>query len=149
MAFDKLKAVSIDKILLDINLEGEEGTDYPCVCRLGDDKFQPRAFSETVYQWKASALCHKPLYFEEVALEPLWPLMEPDLAAIYFGCPLFCHVPRVALQDGPDAAERVHLQPGLLSAGQLCSVPDRSHSAQPAWSAIEAGAITWGFITIP
>ncbi len=31
--------------------------------------FEPRHWPQITYTWKATALCHKPLYFEERALE--------------------------------------------------------------------------------
>ena len=36
---------------------------------------QGRCWCETTYMWKASALCHKPLYFEDEAPRALWPLL--------------------------------------------------------------------------
>jgi hypothetical protein len=41
----------------------------PTECALGDESFTPRNWLASSLSWKASALCHKPLYFEQVALE--------------------------------------------------------------------------------
>jgi len=38
-------------------------------CRLENEVFLPRSWAEMDFTWKASSLCHKPLYFEEIQLE--------------------------------------------------------------------------------
>ena len=57
-------------------------------CTLGDKVFQTRAWLPTTFTWKASGLCHKPLYFEDVHLERYghsWgPLAQPVLSGAHF-----------------------------------------------------------------
>lgn len=71
----------IREITNDISPEPGE---FPQECGLGDEPFQPRAFALTTYTWKASALCHKPLYFEDVALEryghTCFPILQPFIS---------------------------------------------------------------------
>lgn len=65
-----------------------EPGEFPPECPLGDAVFTPRAWPLTVYTWKASALCHKPLYFEQVAAERYghsWgPLVQPIVSGAHF-----------------------------------------------------------------
>lgn len=60
----------------------------PNVCLLGDDTYAGRHFTPLTLTWKASALCHKPLYFEEVQLEryghTTGPLVQPFLSGAHF-----------------------------------------------------------------
>jgi len=69
------------------NIAAEPG-EFPVECGLGDEDFEPRNFQGTVMAWKASALCHKPLYFEDVELERYGqtcsPLFQPLLSASKF-----------------------------------------------------------------
>jgi hypothetical protein len=62
--------------------------EFPPECGLGDDPFVPRNWSTTIYTWKASALCHKPLYFQEMALERYGhscsPLLQPIISGAHF-----------------------------------------------------------------
>jgi len=62
--------------------------DFPPECSLGNEVYQPRQFCATTYTWKASGLCHKPLYFEEMALERYghtWgPILQPPISAAHF-----------------------------------------------------------------
>jgi hypothetical protein len=67
--YDKIKAITLKKLSIDISVSGRTGTDVPNECSLTTDSFEPRCWRLTTYTWKASALCHKPLYFEDEALE--------------------------------------------------------------------------------
>jgi hypothetical protein len=60
----------------------------PTECTLGDDQFVPRAWEPVAFTWKASGLCHKPLYFEQVQLEryghTTGPVLQPALSGAHF-----------------------------------------------------------------
>jgi hypothetical protein len=77
------------KKLADIstNIAAEPG-EFPVECGLGDEQFVPRDWQNMIFAWKASALCHKPLYFEDVQLERYGqtpsPLFQPLLSAARF-----------------------------------------------------------------
>ncbi len=61
---------------------------FPQECVLSDEPFVPRNFACTVFTWKASALCHKPLYFQQAKLEryghTFGPVLTPVLATGHF-----------------------------------------------------------------
>ena len=65
-----------------------KGDLFPAECPLGSGPFQPRMWAMTTYTWKASGLCHKPLYFEQVSLErnghSFAPVLEPVLSGAHF-----------------------------------------------------------------
>ena len=69
------------------NIAAEPGP-FPAECGLGDETFVPRNFACTTYAWKASSLCHKPLYFEDWDLEryghTVSPLAQPFISAAQF-----------------------------------------------------------------
>lgn len=60
----------------------------PQECMLGDERFAGRSWTPMTWTWTASALCHKPLYFEEEALERYGhmagPLAQPALSGAHF-----------------------------------------------------------------
>ncbi len=60
----------------------------PTDCPLFEDDYLGRSWPELVFHWKASSLCHKPLYFEEVALERYGhshgPLVQPFISGAHF-----------------------------------------------------------------
>lgn len=61
---------------------------FPQECTLGDEPFQPRNFAMKTYTWKASALCHKPLYFEQPGVEryghTFGPFLQPVVSSGHF-----------------------------------------------------------------
>ncbi len=60
----------------------------PAECPLPGDNYALRDFTMITYTWTASALCHKPLYFENVSLEryghSAGPGRQPLLSAAHF-----------------------------------------------------------------
>ena len=64
----------------------------PTECSLGGDRFNPRAWEQVTFTWKASALCHKPLYFEEVGLERYGHTMGPLLEPVHSGAHFFLNI---------------------------------------------------------
>lgn len=86
---EKLRSNTLNKLSLDISVTGTPGLDYPIDCTVDDGTpFQPRCWTEVTYMWKASALCHKPLYFECEQMERYghsWgPVADPLIAGAHF-----------------------------------------------------------------
>jgi hypothetical protein len=69
------------------NIAPEPGS-FPQECAIGGGPYVPRSFAPLTLTWKASALCHKPLYFEERALEryghSLGPIAQPVFSGAHF-----------------------------------------------------------------
>lgn len=86
--FEKLRSDGIRNIDLSIRVEGEAGQDYPFECGFGNEMLTPRQWPQITYMWKASGLCHKPLYFEQVQLERYghsWgPYVQPIMSGAHF-----------------------------------------------------------------
>jgi hypothetical protein len=74
--------------------------DLPRDCPLGDDVFQPRSFAPITYTWTASALCHKPLYFEDVQLERYGHMAGPWLQPFASGVNFFLTIPILPYKMG-------------------------------------------------
>lgn len=60
----------------------------PVRCRLHEQLYADRAFVPTTFTWTASALCHKPNYFEQIELERYGhtpgPILEAPMAGVKF-----------------------------------------------------------------
>ena len=60
----------------------------PVPCKLEGEAFEERAWAQTTFMWKASGLCHKPAYFEQVQLEryghSTGPYTQPLASAAHF-----------------------------------------------------------------
>jgi hypothetical protein len=75
----------IDQVSTDISAQPG---DFPPECGLGEDPFTPRMWAMSTYTWRASALCHKPLYWQQVPVERYghtWgPVLQPFVSAANF-----------------------------------------------------------------
>jgi len=123
-AIEILRERDITKIIFGIVVEGEggnppvEGVDYPCQCLLGlNTTFQDRNWSPTTFAWKASSLCHKPLYFEDVQLERYghsWnPVVQPFMSAAHF----FVSIPLLPYKMGLESPGECHYTLGYYRPG--------------------------------
>ncbi len=88
-----LKAKTIGTVDLSIAVTGTEGDDFPYECQIQDGGLSVgRCWPQITYLWKASALCHKPLYFEDEQLERYghsWPpCIQPLCSSAHFFCTL-------------------------------------------------------------
>ncbi len=88
---EELRQVASDTIStidLSIRVEGNAGEDFPYECPVSQGSHQPRQWPQITYNWKASAICHKPLYFEQVQLERYghsWgPFVQPVMSGAHF-----------------------------------------------------------------
>jgi len=100
VALEKLRSNHIHDIGLDIGVPGHPGDDFPVECALNEGPANPRSWPETTYTWKASAVCHKPLYFQELALERYGHSLGPFLQPIYSGAHFFATLPILPYEMG-------------------------------------------------
>ncbi|MEM6690287.1 MAG: hypothetical protein AAF664_12710 [Planctomycetota bacterium] len=64
----------------------------PQTCLLEQVAYQPRAWQCMAMTWKASNLCHKPLYFEDVNLERYGHTRGPILEPLYQSAHFFANI---------------------------------------------------------
>ena len=74
--------------------------EFPSDCPMGQEPFEPRAWAPTTYTWKASGLCHKPLYFEDVHLERYGHSWGPYIQPVFSGAHFFLTVPILPYKMG-------------------------------------------------
>ena len=145
----ELRAETIDKIDLSISVAGVPGEDYPFECSLGDEPFAPRQWAETIYTWKASGLCHKPLYFEDVQLERYGHSHGPYTQPLISGAHFFATLPILPYKMGlktPDECVYAlgHYRPGSCAPYFVGGYPFTWRAAL-----FEAGAVAGAAAIIP
>ena len=130
------------------NITPEAG-EFPRECGLGDSVFEPRAWALTTFTWKASALCHKPLYFEEMALEryghSTGPLTQPFVSGAHF----FGTLPILPYLMGVEPPceciyDLGYYRPGSCAPYMIYPIPISLRGA-----VLEAGAWVGGVFLIP
>jgi len=78
----------------------DKNGEFPNDCPMGQDPFEPRAWAPTTFTWKASGLCHKPLYFEDVHLERYGHSWGPYIQPVFSGAHFFLTVPILPYKMG-------------------------------------------------
>lgn len=127
-SFRALKADTIRTVDLNIRLGGSPGEDFPFDCALGAEQFQPRAWPAITYRWKASALAHKPLYFEEVQLERYGHTWGPVLQPFVSGAHFFGTIPILPYKMGIETPDECvytlgHYRPGSCAPRMIEAFP--------------------------
>lgn len=100
----------------------------PHLCGLEQDDFKSRQFSPITMTWKASELMHKPLYFEEVALEryghtagPIW---QPVISSGHFFANIAVMPYKMGIHPMTECQYALgYYRPGNCAPWQLPAVP--------------------------
>lgn len=147
--YDNVRSDSIKSISLDISLQGEAGLDFPFECEGRRPQFQPRNWSPVTYMWKASGLCHKPLYFEQVQVERYGHSWGPVLQPIMSGAHFFGTVPILPYKMGLEAPNECIYSLGYYRPGSCA--PYMIEPLGFTWraAAFQAGAVTGAAFAIP
>jgi hypothetical protein len=149
-SLDRLKQNTIDKLSIEIGVTGNEGSDYPYECTIDDGSmYGGRCWDQTIYQWKASALCHKPLYFEDEQLERYGHSFSPCFQPFVSGAHFFCRLPVLPYCMGVEPPHECiyalgHYRPGNCAPYMCNPIPISCRGA-----AIQAGAVTGAVYAIP
>ena len=121
----------------------------PTECSLGGEEFENREWLASTMTWKASGLCHKPLYFEEVQLERYGHTAGPVLQPVLSGAHFFMNIATLPYQMGmspPNECEYAlgYYRPGSCAPWLLPPVP-----LSVRGGLMQAGAIVGGVYLIP
>lgn len=121
----------------------------PSECTMGNEEFAGRSWVPTTMTWKASALCHKPLYFEEVQLEryghTAGPLVQPVVSSAHF----FLNVATLPYKMGINPPNECRYSLGYYRPGDCAPwlVPPVPLSVRGALA--QAAVIVGGVAVIP
>ena len=144
-----VRADNIKDISLDIRQQGTAGVDFPFECEGRRPPFQPRNWSPVTYMWKASGLCSKPLYFEQVQLERYghdWgPVLQPFVSGAHF----FGTIPILPYKMGLQTPNECDYSLGYYRPGSCA--PYMIEPLGFTWraAAFQAGAVTGAAFAIP
>ncbi|BBO35343.1 hypothetical protein [Lacipirellula parvula] len=147
--YDNVRSDTLKSISLDIRLQGEAGLDFPFECEGRRPAFQPRNWTPVTYMWKASGLCHKPLYFEQVQVERYGHSWGPVLEPIMSGAHFFGTVPILPYKMGLEAPNECIYSLGYYRPGSCA--PYMIEPLGFTWraAAFQAGAVTGAAFALP
>ena len=149
-SFENLRAYTVDKVNLNIAVKGTEGQDFPFECSIDDGAaFSGRCWEQTTYMWKASAMCHKPLYFEDEQLERYGHSFTPCFQPFISGAHFFCTLPVLPYCMGVEPpCECIyalgHYRPGSCAPYMCNPIP-----LSPRGALLEAGVVTGAAAALP
>lgn len=147
--YDAVRADSIKTISLDISLRGVAGEDYPFECLGRNPPFQPRSWPQTVYLWKASGMCHKPLYFEQVQLERYGHDWGPVLQPIMSGAHFFGTIPILPYKMGLETPQECVYALGYYRPGSCAPYMITQPGFTWRAAAFQTGAVTGVSAAVP
>jgi hypothetical protein len=135
-----------------LNLAPTEAGDQPFECTFGNERLalnSGRAWAQTYYTWKASGVCHKPLYFEQSHMERYGHSWGPVLDPIVSGAHFFASVPMLPYKMGLEPPGECiyplgHYRPGNCAPYYIEPFPWSIRAA-----AAEAGAVTGLIFAVP
>lgn len=121
----------------------------PESCPLPDERFQRKAPTPITFTWKASSLCYKPLYFEDVQLERYGhycnPWLQPFISRARFLVTIPC-LPYLIGVDPPNQCiyDLGYYRPGNCAPSMMQPIPISLRGGL-----LEAGAIVGTAAVIP
>jgi hypothetical protein len=145
-----LEAKTIVTLDIAIAVTGEEGSDYPFECSLDESGWHAgRCWEETTYLWKASALCHKPLFFEDEQLERYGHSWSPCCQPLVSGCHFFTRLPVLPYCMGVEPPNECiyalgHYRPGSCAPYMCNPIPLSCRGAL-----FQAGAVVGAAAVLP
>ena len=126
-----------------------ENWGLPSACLIEQVAYTPRNWTRTTMTWKASNLCHSPLYFEDVNLERYGhthgPILEPIVQSAHF----FANIAVLPYKMGVHSPRECQYALGYYRPGNCAPwiVPPVPLSARGAWS--QAATMTGLFWLVP
>jgi len=121
----------------------------PFECGLVEEPLLARNWQPLTMTWKASALCHKPLYFEDAQLERYGHTSGPILQPFVSGAHFFANIALLPYNMGIHPMSECQYALGYYRPG-VCApriIPPFPLSARGAL--MEAGAVVGGIYLIP
>jgi len=114
----------------------------PSECVLTEGSFVARNWQPSTFTWKASAACHKPLYFDQVQVERYGHSMGPFVQPIYSGAHFFTDIAILPYKMGIHPLNECQYPLGYYRAGNCAPwlVPPVPISLRGA--ILEAGVFT-------
>ena len=149
-ALAKLKSNTLANIDLSIGIGGVEGQDFPCECGFGmGETFEGRNWTCVTYNWKASGLCHKPLYFEQVAVERYGHSAPTLVQDVLCGAHFFASIPALPYMMGLCPPGECQYSLGYYRPGNCAPYLIDPIPLSLRAGLFQAGAIVGGILIIP
>jgi hypothetical protein len=123
--------------------------ELPKECPLNTTDYTGRHFSQTCFQWKASAVCTKAAYFEDVQLERYGHSVCPVLQPVISGAKFFATVPLLPYKMGVTPPKECVYTLGYYRVGNCAPYMLDPFPISVRGALFEGLAIGGGIVAIP
>lgn len=135
---------------MDYSIKLKDQGPGPQECGLGDPTFQQRNWGRICFMWKASALAHKPAYFEDVALERYGhTYVREEFQPIVSGARFFLTIPILPYKMGINPPNECIYTLGYNRPGSCAPYILDPLPISVRGGLLQAGAIVGGVAVIP
>jgi hypothetical protein len=121
----------------------------PTECTLGNEAYNGRDFVASTMTWKASALCHKPLYFEDVQLERYGHTRGPFVQPFVSGAHFFANVALLPYKMGINPPHECQYTLGYIRPGSCAPWMHQPFPLSARGAATATGFYTGANFLIP
>lgn len=141
---DEIRKIPYEELSLEDGCFLTDVWNVPTECPMKAGPYEPRSWELITFTWTASALCHKPLYFEDVALEryghSAGPVKQTLLSGAHFFGNVFMLPYNVGLHPATECRYALgYYRPGSCAPWMLHALPISKRAIWYQTSAILAG----------
>ncbi len=118
---------------------------FPCEVQLVGH-FEPRCWDDTLYTWKASNLCSKPLYFEEPRVERYGHSLAPGVQPLFSAAHFFTSVAILPYKMGMQLPNECVYTLGYYRPGNCIPMHIPGFPISPRGAVFQAGFVSGLFL---
>ncbi len=120
----------------------------PTECTFGDEDYLARSWQPTTLTWKATGVCHKPLYFEEPQLERYGHTTGHFVQPLLSGAHFFLNLVALPYHAGINPPWECQYPLGYYRPGQLCTLARAAGAFERARGLVGSGCHRRGGIAL-
>ena len=136
--------LSIDDVCYIANAWG-----FPKQCRIDNSPYEQRAWESLDFHWRASAVAHKPVYFEDAQLERHGHTLGPWLQPMRSGAHFFTNIAILPYHMGIHPWNECQYTLGYHRPGSIAPRVKPAFPISKKAALIQAGSVLGGVFIIP
>lgn len=145
----KLVTIPINTLSVDDICYIADAWGFPKQCRIDNSPYEQRAWQALTFHWQASAVAHKPIYFEDAQLERHGHTLGPWLQPMRSGAHFFTNIAILPYHMGIHPWNECQYALGYHRPGSLAPRVKPAFPLSKKAALIQAGSVLGGVFIIP
>ena len=145
----KLRVLPIDKLSVEDICYIADAWGFPKQCRIDNNPFEQRAWEKLNFHWRASAVAHKPVYFEDSQLERHGHTLGPWLQPMRSGAHFFTNIAILPYHMGIHPWNECQYALGYHRPGSIAPRVKPAFPISKKAALIQAGSVLGGVFINP